>query len=73
MSAFHRVSDLPYRISLETVDVQTIANREKKVPDSWLTEDGMHVTDDFAKYARPLIQAELTPVYVDGLPRHLHL
>ena len=28
---------------------------------------------EFLTYARPLIQAELTPVYIDGLPRHIYL
>ena len=50
-----------------------MANKEKCVPDEWISEDGMHVTPEFARYARPLIQAELHPFYVDGVPRHLHL
>ena len=28
---------------------------------------------EFLQYARPLIQAELTPVYIDGLPRHIFM
>ena len=46
---------------------------EKRVPDDWISPDGMHVTEAFHHYARPLIQAELTPIYIDGVPRHLHL
>ena len=33
----------------------------------------MHVTAGFEQYARPLIQAELTPIYINGVPRHIHL
>ena len=73
MCAIRRISDQPYRTETEMVDVSKVANLEKKVPDSWITPDGMHLTDDFARYARPLIQAELTPIYIDGVPRHLHL
>ena len=50
-----------------------VANKEEGVPEEWISEDGMHVTPEFARYARPLIQAELHPFYVDGVPRHLHL
>ena len=50
-----------------------IANKEKCVPDEWITEDGTYVTKEFEKYARPLIIGELDPYVVDGLPRHLHI
>ena len=55
------------------VDVTKVANFEKKVPLDWITEDGMHVNENFERYARPLIQAELTPIYINGVPRHIHL
>ena len=73
MCAIRRISDMPYRTETEMVDVQKVANLEKHVPDDWISPDGMHVTEAFHHYARPLIQAELTPIYIDGVPRHLHL
>ena len=73
MCAIRRISDMPYRTETEMVDVQKVANLEKRVPDDWISPDGMHVTEAFHHYARPLIQAELTPIYIDGVPRHLHL
>ena len=73
MCAIRRISDMPYRTETEMVDVQKVANLEKRVPDDWISPDGMHVTEAFHQYARPLIQAELTPIYIDGVPRHLHL
>lgn len=73
MCALHRLSDQPYRVTTEMVDVAKVANLEKRVPDSWFTPDGMHMTADFERYARPLIQAELTPIYINGVPRHIHL
>ena len=48
------------------------ANIEKKVPLEWITDDDF-VTDDLIHYIRPLIQAELSPIMVDGLPRHLNI
>ncbi|MCD8332623.1 MAG: 6-phosphofructokinase, partial [Clostridiales bacterium] len=41
------------------------------VPREWVNADGDFVTDEFIAYAKPLIQGELAPVMVDGLPRHL--
>ena len=73
MCAIRRLSDQPYRIDTETVDVAQVANYEKTVPDAWITADGMHVNEQFERYARPLIQAELTPIYINGVPRHIHL
>ena len=67
-----RVSDDPYICITETHDVHKIANIEKKIPLEWITDDA-YVTDDLIHYIRPLIQAELSPIMVDGLPRHLRL
>ncbi len=65
-----RVSDDPYMCITETADVKAIANVEKKVPLEWITDDD-YVTQDLIHYIHPLIQAELSPIMVDGLPRHL--
>ena len=67
-----RVSDDPYMCITETHDVHDIANVEKKVPLEWITDDD-YVTNDLVHYIRPLIQAELSPIMVDGLPRHLNV
>ena len=73
MCALRRISDQPYRVATEMVNIAEVANYEKKVPEEWIAPDGMHVTKEFETYARPLIQAELTPIYINGVPRHLHL
>jgi 6-phosphofructokinase 1 len=54
-------------------DINKIANVEKKVPIEWITDNGTNVSPRFLSYARPLIQAELSPIMVDGLPCHLGL
>ena len=51
--------------------VPKTANDEKLVPREWVTEDGSYVTDEFVNYVRPLIQGDVSPVMVDGIPRHL--
>ncbi len=73
MIALKRMSGYPYQCVTESVDVQKVANLEKKVPLDWITPDGMQVTASFEEYARPLILDELTPIYVNGTPRHVHL
>jgi len=73
MVILKRISQEPYMCVTETRDVHNIANLEKKVPYEWINEEQNGVTEDFIRYARPLIQGELTPVMVDGLPLHLDL
>lgn len=68
-----RLSEDPYVCVTDLSDVHEIANIEKKVPLEWITEDGTFVSDELIHYIRPLIQAELSPVMVDGLPRHLRV
>ena len=66
-----RVSNDPYICVTDTVDVAEVANIEKKVPIEWITPTKDDVTNDFIRYANPLIQAELTPFMVNGMPRHI--
>ncbi len=68
-----RISDDPYMCITEPADVHFIANVEKKVPAEWITEDGTYVTNELIHYIYPLIQAEITPLWVNGLPRHIRL
>lgn len=68
-----RVSEDPYMCITQPADVHFIANVEKKVPREWINEDGTYVTPELVHYIRPLIQAEIAPLWVDGLPRHLKL
>ena len=71
MIILKRISTSPYLCITDVYDINKIANLEKKIPAGWIGEDGISVTDEFLEYARPLIQGELTPYMVDGLPRHL--
>ncbi len=68
-----RVSDDPYMCITEPADVHLIANVEKKVPVEWITEDGTGVKPELTHYIFPLIQAEIAPLWVEGLPRHIKL
>jgi 6-phosphofructokinase 1 len=72
MVILDRISDDPYQCGTAVKDVHKIANDEKVVPREWITKDGTNVTDDFLKYVQPLIQGDVSPVMVDGIPRHLY-
>lgn len=71
MAVLHRLSSKPYLCITQFADVHAVANQEKLVPRAWITPDGFGVTVDFLRYVYPLIQAELTPIYVNGLPQHM--
>jgi 6-phosphofructokinase 1 len=73
MCAIRRLSDYPYRADTELVEISGVANLEKKVPASWIAPDGLHIAQEFVQYARPLILGEVSPIYSEGVPRHLHL
>ena len=73
MIIFKRISDNPYSIVTDIMDIREVANKEKCVPLEWITEGGTYVSEEFDEYARPLIIGELSPFMVDGLPRHLFI
>lgn len=73
VATLNRLSEDPYVCITGLADVHEVANFEKKVPLEWITRDGTDVSPELVHYIRPLIQAELSPVMVDGLPRHLRL
>jgi 6-phosphofructokinase 1 len=45
-----------------------IANGVKKLPESWINEDGVSMNYNFYKYALPLIEGEVKVPYVNGVP-----
>ena len=45
-----------------------IANGVKKLPESWINEDGVSMNFNFYKYALPLIQGEVQVPFEDGVP-----
>ena len=73
MVALKRISNDPYQCTTELHNVHKVANLEKKLPLDWINSSGTDVTESFHRYARPLIQAELTPIYINGLQRHIKL
>ena len=74
MVAFERVyEDGNYTCKTKLIPLTSVANKEKKVPDEWITPDGSFVTDKFIDYALPLIQGTPERPTVDSLPRYAKL
>lgn len=69
MVAFERLDGDDHQIDYVLKDVNVICNQEKCVPVTWITADGSDVTEDFIRYARPLIQGEVTVPTEDGVPK----
>lgn len=68
---FKRVGD--YKIEIEENDVKKIANAERKLPKKFIAENGSDVTQEYIKYARPLILGEAPVIIENGLPKHISL
>jgi 6-phosphofructokinase 1 len=73
MIAIKRISNDPYQSTTEPHDIHEVANFEKKIPIEWINESHTNVLPPYHQYVRPLIQAELTPIFINGLTRHIKL
>jgi len=70
MITIHRVSDAPYLVRYDIGDLSEIANKEKKVPLSWITKNGTDVSEEMMAYLRPLVVGETSGIMSEGLPRY---
>ncbi len=55
MASILRADRENYTIEYGKAPLSEVANSERHFPSDWITECGTDVTDDFVKYARPLI------------------
>ncbi len=73
MSSLRRVGDNPYEVVYEGVDINQVANFEKKIPQEWINEAGNGVTSQLISYLAPLVEGELTCDFKDGVPYYVTL
>lgn len=66
MSTIERKPGDIYQAYYDKVALNVIANSVREVPNDWITKDGFDVTDDFVKYAKPLIGDEWAGVPLEG-------
>ncbi|MFC1672445.1 diphosphate--fructose-6-phosphate 1-phosphotransferase, partial [Planctomycetota bacterium] len=73
MATIVRESNDPYEWSIGSTEIINIANKEKVVPDNYITSDGYNITDEFRMYCSPLIEGEAFPPFQNGLPDYVRL
>ena len=70
MSTIIRKQADAYDVYYDKVPLEEVANSERTFPQEWISSDKVDVTDDFVKYARPLIGEGWPKVpLADGLQR----
>lgn len=73
MVTIQRVSDEPFEITTGYASLETVANRERLLPEEYIGPDGRSVTRAFREYALPLIGGPLEPYgHLEDLPFHPH-
>jgi len=74
MPVIKRTSNNPYRWTIDEAPLSRVANREKMMPKSYISADGMGITPAARRYLSPLIQGEDYPPYdLDGLPKYVRM
>lgn len=73
MVCYARKAGKDYVCEYKLLPLELAANTEKTVPLEWITDNGTGISDEFVKYALPLIQGEPKLVKEDGLPRFAKL
>jgi len=73
MVTIERKSGEEYSWSLGEAPLTDIANVEKMMPRSFITEDGFGITQEARDYLQPLIMGEDYPPYKNGVPEYATL
>ena len=67
MSTLLRDPGTIYNVRYDQVPLKQVANSERTFPAKWISECGTDVTDEFVKYAKPLIGTDYVSVpLIDG-------
>ena len=70
MSTILRKPGLVYNVDFDKVPLEEVANSEREFPEQWISENRIDVSDDFIKYARPLIGDDWVSVpVINGIQR----
>jgi 6-phosphofructokinase 1 len=62
-----------YTCETQLIDLDDVANKEKKIPAEWINEEGNFVNQPLLDYMRPLIAGEVKIRMENGLPRYSRL
>jgi len=74
MSTILRRPGLIYSVDYDRVPLDAVANSERHFPEAWIAPNRIDVTDDFVRYARPLIGEDWVSVpVINGVQRYARL
>ncbi|MCI8525899.1 MAG: diphosphate--fructose-6-phosphate 1-phosphotransferase [Oscillospiraceae bacterium] len=74
MATILREPGAAYRVRYDKVPLRVVANSERFLPESWIAENRIDVTDDFVRYAAPLIGEGIAPLeFENGILRFARL
>lgn len=63
-----RTNNDPYEYSIDYVDIEKVANKEKLIPTEWIAEKNGDISKQLIDYISPLIYGEPKIKYSNGLP-----
>ena len=70
MATILRNQGTDYSVRYDKVPLAEVANSERTFPAAWISENGMDVTDDFIRYAKPLVGDQMLQLpLLDGRQR----
>jgi len=70
MSTILRNDGPVYSVRFDKVPLEQVANSERTFPKQWITENGYDVTDEFIRYAKPLVGEGMVSLpMIDGRQR----
>jgi len=70
MATMLRKPGLSYQLYYDKVPLEKVAVSARQLPKDWLSPDGLDVTDDFIRYAMPLVGQEWVEIPLEnGRPR----
>ena len=73
MPIIKRVSDSPYRWKIGYEKLSKVANVERFLPKSFISQDGYGITAKARRYLEPLIAGEDYPPFRGGMPQYVRL
>jgi 6-phosphofructokinase 1 len=66
MSTIQRDPDFIYNVRYGKVPLELVANSERTFPASWILPSGCDVSDDFVRYAKPLVGEDMLSLPMIG-------
>lgn len=73
MITINRKYAAEYESYFDSADILGIANAVRRVPVSFINDEGNGIKEECIEYLLPLIEGEVFPKYENGMPKHITL